>query len=231
MVRLSAVSKQYAARATPVRALREVSLHVPRGEICALVGPTGSGKSTLLAIMGGLDRPSSGRVRIDGRELSRLSGRHLASFRLARVGMVFQAHNLIPVLTAAENVALPLALQGVERGDRRRRVDRLLAELSLTEVAKHRPPELSGGQQQRVGIARALVNEPALVLADEPTASLDEKTTHEVLALLRTINTQARTTLVIATHDSTLQLLATHRVCLRAGHVVADGNADSEHAG
>ena len=231
MVRLSAVSKQYVARAHSVRALRAVSLHVPHAGVCALVGPTGSGKSTLLAIMAGLDRPSTGRVCIDGRDLSRLRGRELARFRLARIGLVFQAHNLIPVLTAAENVALPLALRGVPSCERRRRVERLLGELRLAAVAKHRPAELSGGQQQRVGIARALAAEPALILADEPTASLDEESSREILDLLRSINARSQTTLVIATHDASLQTLATRRIRLREGQVVAAEEFDLVRAG
>ncbi len=231
MVRLSAVAKRYVVRASTVHALRGINLQVPRGSACALVGPTGSGKSTLLGIMAGLDRPSSGRICIDGRDLAHLRGRHLASFRLARIGLVFQAHKLIPVLSAAENVALPLTLLGLPSCERRRRVERMLGELRLAAVAKRRPAELSGGQQQRVGIARALVVEPALLLADEPTASLDEGGAREVLEILRLINVRSRTTLIVATHDPRLQTLASRRIQLREGQLVADSDPAPRSAG
>jgi len=195
------VYKRYATAAEPVHALRGVSFRLAEGALCAVVGPSGSGKSTLLALLGGLDVPTAGEVYVDAFALHRMTATARARFRAARVGFVFQANNLIPVLTAAENVALPLALDGSSTGERARRVDAVLDDLGVRDVAGHRPGELSGGQQQRVGIARALVTEPALVLADEPTAHLDSATGGEVMRILQEANRARGTTFVFSTHD------------------------------
>jgi putative ABC transport system ATP-binding protein len=219
-IQLRAVCKDYPASLGPVRALADVSLVIPRGEMCAVTGPSGSGKTTLLTIIGALDRVTSGRVTVDGRELTAMSSHGLARFRIERVGFVFQNCNLIPVLTAAENIALPLGVRGVARRERQRRVLGLLELLGLREVAHRRPGELSGGQQQRVGIARALVGDPAFVLADEPTSHLDADTGRSVMAMLRAIHDQRRTTFVFSTHDPAIEALATWRLVLRSGRVL-----------
>jgi putative ABC transport system ATP-binding protein len=220
LVDVRRVSKEYASPAGPVRALTAVSLSVEAGSICAMVGPSGSGKSTLLGLMGGLDRPTSGELWVCGVRLSDMPARLRARFRLAHIGFIFQANNLIPILTAAENIALPLSLSPLSVRERRRRVDALLDELDLRALAARRPAELSGGQQQRVGIARALVLNPELVLADEPTAHLDVDTGREVMTLLRSLNARRGTTLVFSTHDPAIEAIAAQRCVLRGGCVV-----------
>lgn len=217
--------KTYAAPAGPARALRGVSLTLEAATMCAIVGPSGSGKSTLLGILGGLDCPSAGEVHVGGHALHRMSAAERARFRTARVGFVFQSNNLIPVLTAAENVALPLTLGRLTARERSLRVERLLDEVGLRELARRRPGELSGGQQQRVGIARALVTEPALVLADEPTAHLDSATGVDVMGLLRSINRSRGTAFVFSTHDAAIESIASERVTLRDGAVVPPARA------
>ena len=220
LVDVRRVSKAYASPAGPVRALAAVSLSVDAGGICAMVGPSGSGKSTLLGLIGGLDRPTSGELWVCGARLDAMPARLRARFRLAHVGFIFQANNLIPILTVAENVALPLSLSPLSIRERRRRVDGLLEELDLRGLAARRPAELSGGQQQRVGIARALVLNPALVLADEPTAHLDVDTGREVMTLLRSLNDRHGTTLIFSTHDPAIEAVATQRCVLRGGRVI-----------
>jgi putative ABC transport system ATP-binding protein len=214
------VHKSYGAPAGLVRVLRGVSLTVEQRALCAIVGPSGSGKSTFLAIVGGLDAPSAGEVYVGGHALHRMSPGERARFRAAHIGFVFQSNNLIPVLTAAENVALPLSLRRLTARERSLRVERLLDEVGLRKEAGRRPAELSGGQQQRVGIARALVTGPALVLADEPTAHLDSQTGLEVMALLRTINATRGTAFVFSTHDPAIESIADARIVLRDGIVV-----------
>jgi len=219
------VHKSYTTPAGIVRALRGVALAVQQGTICAVVGPSGSGKSTLLAIIGGLDCASAGEVHVRGQALHRMAPAERARFRAAHVGFVFQANNLIPVLTVAENVALPLTLRPLSARDRELRVARLLDEVGLRDVARRRPGELSGGQQQRVGIARALVTDPALVLADEPTAHLDSATGLAVMGVVRSINASRGTTFVFSTHDAAVESIADARVTLRDGAVVPPARA------
>src|SRR6266481_4899667 len=175
--------KQFTVAGRTIHAVRGVSFALAPGALCAIVGPSGSGKSTLLALLGGLDVPTWGEVWIGAVNVGRMSAARRTRFRAANVGFVFQAHNLVPVLTAAENVALPLALLPLSARERARRVGALLDDLGLHELAHHRPGELSGGQQQRVGLARALVTAPAIVLADEPTAHLDSRTARDVVAV------------------------------------------------
>ncbi|MFM7120516.1 MAG: ABC transporter ATP-binding protein, partial [Gammaproteobacteria bacterium] len=175
VVRCCALTRTYANGATRVHALDNVDLVIERGEFVSLAGPSGSGKSTLLNVIGGLDRPSSGRVEIDGVDLAALDAGALADLRRDRIGFVFQAYNLIPVLSARENVAFILELQGVRAAERHRRADAALASLGIAELADRRPGELSGGQQQRVAVARAIVTDPVLLLADEPSANLDSQ--------------------------------------------------------
>ena len=194
------VSKTYRLGKVTVTALDGVSLAVKAGEFLAVAGPSGSGKTTLLNLIGCLDTPTSGQVAIDGEAISGLSPGRRADLRARKLGFVFQTFNLIPVLTAWENVEYPLLLQR-GRGDVAARVRAALEHVGLADRARHRPPELSGGQQQRVAIARALVTEPALVLADEPTANLDSRTGHEIIELMRRLNRERGTTFVFSTHD------------------------------
>jgi putative ABC transport system ATP-binding protein len=194
------VSKTYRLGKVIVTALDGVSLTVKAGEFLAVAGPSGSGKTTLLNLIGCLDTPTSGEVMIDGEAIGGLSAGRRADLRARKLGFVFQTFNLIPVLTAWENVEYPLLLQR-RRGDVAGRVRAALEHVGLADRARHRPPELSGGQQQRVAIARALVTEPALVLADEPTANLDSRTGHEIVELMRRLNRERGTTFVFSTHD------------------------------
>lgn len=194
------LTRDYRTGRTRVRALRNVSMVVPQGDFVAVTGPSGSGKSTLLHLLGGVDAPTSGEVVFLGRSLARMSVEERAALRLDQVGLVFQRFHLLPMLTALENVELPLAAARVRRKERRERAQAVLERVALADRLHHRPGELSGGQCQRVAIARALANEPALVLADEPTGELDRTTSRQVLALFQSLNAEG-TTLVVATHD------------------------------
>lgn len=194
------LTRDYRTGRTRVRALRGVSITVPDGDFLAVTGPSGSGKSTLLHLLGGVDTPTSGEVVFLGRDLGRMSVEERAALRLEQVGLVFQRFHLLPMLTALENVELPLAAARVPRKLRRARAAAVLERVALADRLHHRPGELSGGECQRVAIARALANEPAVVLADEPTGELDRATSRQVLALFRSLNDDG-TTLVVATHD------------------------------
>jgi len=202
-----------------VDALRGVDLTVARGEFVALVGPSGSGKSTVLNLIGGLDRPTSGQVWINGTELSASDERILTQHRRRHVGFVFQSFNLLPRLTAEENVALPLMFSDVSEKERRARARALLERVGLEHRLEHRPTQLSGGEQQRVAIARALVGEPALLLADEPTGNLDTTTGAEIMALLKKLNQEGGLTLLVVTHDAEVAAFADRVVELRDGRV------------
>ncbi len=203
-VRAVDVTRSYGPAATIVHALRGVSLEVHRGERIALLGKSGSGKSTLLHILGGLDRPTSGSVWLAGRELAQMSAGDLARYRLKKVGMIFQAFNLIPSRTAWQNVELPMIFAGVAPRERRDAARAALEAVGLGARLTHRPSELSGGEQQRVAIARALVNRPQILLADEPTGNLDSDTAHEILGLLLAHLDGHHTTLILVTHDEEL---------------------------
>ncbi|WP_395573488.1 ABC transporter ATP-binding protein [Streptomyces sp. BK79] len=222
MVRVEGVRKTYGRGTAAVHALRGVRLEVPRGELVALKGRSGSGKTTLLNIVGGLDVPDAGRVEVDGRDLARLDEDGLLALRRDRVGFVFQSFGLIPILTAAENVGVPLRLRRVAPRAREERVELLLSLVGLADHAAQRPGELSGGQQQRVAIARALANGPALLVADEPTGQLDAETGHAVMELLRAVVRSERVTALVATHDATLLDLADRVLELRDGEIVED---------
>jgi putative ABC transport system ATP-binding protein len=202
-----------------VDALRGVDLTVARGEFVALVGPSGSGKSTVLNLVGGLDQPTSGQVWINGTELSGSDERTLTQHRRRHVGFVFQSFNLLPRLTAEENVALPLMFSDVSEKERRARARALLERVGLEHRLEHRPTQLSGGEQQRVAIARALVGEPALLLADEPTGNLDTTTGAEIMALLKKLNQEGGLTLLVVTHDAEVAAFADRVVELRDGRV------------
>ena len=202
MIQLEDVSRVYRRGADEVRALDHVSLSIERGRFVALMGPSGSGKSTLLHLLAGLDRPNEGRVTVAGRVLNDLSDDELAAFRAQHVGFIFQFFNLIPVLSARENVELPLLLTKLSKTERRERANTALRVVGLSERATHMPSEMSGGEQQRVAIARAIVSDPEIVVADEPTGDLDAKNAVEILNLLRDLRREFGKTVVMVTHDS-----------------------------
>ena len=219
MVRVEGIHRSFGEGAAAVHALRGVSFEVPRGELVALKGRSGSGKTTLLNIVGGLDRPDRGRVELDGVDVAGLDEDGLLALRRDRIGFVFQSFGLIPILTAAENVGVPMRLRRAEARAREERVELLLALVGLADHAKQRPGELSGGQQQRVAIARALANNPSLLVADEPTGQLDAETGHAVMELLRAVVHSERVTALVATHDATLLDLADRVLELRDGEI------------
>jgi len=215
--RVTRLAKYFQRGPTTVRALDGVDLEIGAGEFVALEGPSGSGKTTLLQLLGALDRPSAGDIQFEGRDLARLPDRELARLRLSSFGFVFQQFNLIPTLTALENVEAKLAPTGAE--DVRGRAQRMLEEVGLGERADHLPPHLSGGEQQRVAIARALSVEPRVVLADEPTGNLDTKTGGEIVDLLAGLAAEHGSTVIVATHDATLAARAPRRLALRDGRL------------
>jgi putative ABC transport system ATP-binding protein len=220
MVRVENVHRSYGGGATAVHALRGVSFDIPRGELVALKGRSGSGKTTLLNLVGGLDEPDDGRITVDGLDLSGLGENGLLELRRDRIGFVFQSFGLIPILTAAENVGVPMRLRRAEPREREERVELLLSLVGLADHAAQRPGELSGGQQQRVAIARALANEPALLIADEPTGQLDAETGIAVMELLRAVVRSERVTALVATHDAALLDLADRVLELSDGEIV-----------
>lgn len=220
MVRVEDIHRSFGEGAAAVHALRGVSFEVPRGELVALKGRSGSGKTTLLNIVGGLDRPDRGRVVLDGVDVAGLDEDGLLALRRDRIGFVFQSFGLIPILTAAENVGVPMRLRRMDARAREERVELLLALVGLADHAKQRPGELSGGQQQRVAIARALANDPALLVADEPTGQLDADTGHAVMELLRAVVHSENVTALVATHDATLLDLADRVLELGDGEIL-----------
>jgi putative ABC transport system ATP-binding protein len=221
LVVCESVSKEYRTPGAVVRALQAVDLELPRGRLVVVHGRSGSGKTTLLNMIGGLDRPTSGRVTVDGAEVSTLPAERLVRFRRDQVGFVFQGFGLIPILSAAENVEVPLRLRRVDPDERRRRVAELLAVVGLESRAAHRPQELSGGEQQRVAIVRALANEPKLLLADEPTGQLDSENARTIMELIRALVDDRGVSAIVATHDPILIDLADRVVELSDGRVVA----------
>lgn len=216
------IARTYQDDAVPVHALRGIDFEVNKGDFVSIAGPSGSGKSTLLNIIGGLDRPDEGDIEVDGLNLNALSQSELSDMRLYKMGFVFQSYNLIPVLSARENVEFIMQLQGVSSAERAERARESLRALGVGELADRRPGELSGGQQQRVAVARAIVTEPVLLLADEPSANLDSATTKELLELLRGLNEQRGVTIVAATHDPIVMGYAKRQVNLRDGMIVQD---------
>jgi putative ABC transport system ATP-binding protein len=202
------VTKNYKLGSVDVTALDGITFSVSAGDFLAIAGPSGSGKTTLLNMVGGLDVPSSGEIRIDGERLDLLADAKRADLRAHKIGFIFQTFNLIPVLTAYENVEYPLLLRKDRERERRSRVEAALAQVGLSDRMRHRPSELSGGQQQRVAIARALVADPAVILADEPTANLDGHTSHEIIELMRKINADRKTTFIFSTHDQRIVKIA-----------------------
>jgi putative ABC transport system ATP-binding protein len=221
LVLLEGVGKTYDAGEAAVRALSDVDLRIERGELLAITGPSGSGKTTLMEILGCLSRPSDGRYHLDGRPVDEIGSDALARVRGEQIGFVFQSFNLLPRLSAQENVELPLGYRGVAVAERRRRARQALEQVGLAHRAGHRPAELSGGERQRVAVARALVNHPTLVLADEPTGNLDSKTGAEILALLDAVHARGAS-VVIVTHDASIAARAPRRLVLRDGRIQSD---------
>jgi putative ABC transport system ATP-binding protein len=220
VVRVRGATRTYNEETVPVHALRGVDLDVHRGDFVSLAGPSGSGKSTLLNLIGGLDQADEGDVVIDRVSLSELNENQLSDLRLEKIGFVFQAYNLLPVLTAEENVGFIMQLQGVSRFERSERARETLASVGLEELADRRPGDMSGGQQQRVAIARAIATRPVLLLADEPSANLDSGTTEELLELLKKLNEEFGMTIVTATHDPMVMAYTSRKIKLRDGAIV-----------
>ena len=221
MIQIEDLTKTYVMGEETVTALDGVSLSIARGESIAIIGPSGSGKSTLMNILGGLDRPSRGRYRFEGEEVARFSDDQLADFRNRRIGFVFQSFQLLPRLSALQNVELPMVYAGASPRARRERAAELLERVGLGSRMGHRPNQLSGGQQQRVAIARSLANQPDLLLADEPTGALDSATGVEVLGLFQKLNTEGLT-VVLVTHDRGVADAARRRIAFRDGRVTED---------
>ena len=220
ILRVEHLSKHYGAGENLVRAVDDVSFSVEKGEFLAIIGPSGSGKSTLLHILGGVDRPTSGKVFVDGQDVYAQDDEALAIFRRRQVGLIYQFYNLIPVLTAEENMTLPVLLDGREVN--KDRLEELLDTLALKERRKNLPNQLSGGQQQRVSIGRALMNAPAVVLADEPTGNLDSKNSQEIVQLLKYSNRHYGQTLIVITHDESIALQADRIIAIEDGKIVRD---------
>ena len=223
ILRIEHLTKTYGSGDTAVRALDDVSLSVAAGEFVAIIGSSGSGKSTLLHMIGGVDRPTSGTVYLNGENVFERTDEQLAVFRRREVGLVYQFYNLVPVLDVVENMCLPVLMDG--RKVNERRLTALLSRLGLAGREHHLPNQLSGGQQQRVAIGRALMNAPAVVLADEPTGNLDSKNSAEIMALLRKSNRELRQTLIVITHDEEIALTADRVIALEDGRIVSDTRA------
>jgi len=219
IVRTINLSKVYRRGKVDVPALNDVNLQVLAGEIVGIMGPSGSGKTTLLNLIGGLDKPTRGKIFVDGVDITTLGERELADYRLRKVGFVFQFYNLIPTLTALENVEVPLALLGVPKAERRERALNLLRMVGLEARADHKPDELSGGEQQRVAIARALANNPSIVLADEPTGDLDSKSALSLMKLVKDLNERNGQTFIIVTHDPIVAERCTKIYTIRDGRI------------
>ena len=222
VVQVIGACRTYSEEAVPVHALRGVNLEVRRGDFISLAGPSGSGKSTLLNLIGGLDRADDGDVIVDGVSLMGMNENQLSDLRLEKIGLVFQAYNLLTVLTARENVGFIMQLQGISRSERSQRAMETLGTVGLEELADRLPGDMSGGQQQRVAIARAIATRPVLLLADEPSANLDTGTTGELLELLKELNEKHGMTIITATHDPMVMGYASRQVFLRDGAIVED---------
>ncbi len=226
IIKLQGVVKDYGQGDVIVHALRGVDLDLAKGDFAAIAGPSGSGKSTMLNIMSGLDKPTSGTVYVDGQDLTRMNRSQLSRLRMQRIGFVFQAYNLLPVLTAFENAEYVLMLQGMPAAKRRERVMGILEQVGLSGMEHRFPRELSGGQQQRVAIARAIASEPALVLADEPTANVDSKTAAALLDLMAKLNEEKGVTFLFSTHDRAVMTRAKRLIRLHDGQIEHNGKPD-----
>lgn len=219
-LKIEHLCKTYGKGENAVKALDDVSFTIPKGQMAAVIGPSGSGKSTLLHILGGVDRPTSGTVLLDGQDVYRQNNHHLAIFRRRQVGLIYQFYNLIPVLNAEENITLPMIMDG--RKPDPQKLDSLLTLLDLKERRRHLPSQLSGGQQQRVSIGRALFTSPAVILADEPTGNLDSKNSAEIIELLRRSNREFHQTMLIITHDENIALKCDRILTIVDGKIVRD---------
>ncbi len=226
IVKLQDVHKDYGQGDVVVHALRGLSLEIDKGEMTAVAGPSGSGKSTLLNMISGLDKPTSGSIWVDGKDTSKMSRSQLSKLRLERIGFVFQAYNLLPVLTAYENAEYVLLMRGVPASERRDKVMAILKRVGLEGMEKRFPRELSGGQQQRVAIARAIVSQPALVLADEPTANVDSKTAAALLDLMAELNEEKGSTFLFSTHDRAVMKRAKRLIVLKDGQILENGSLE-----
>lgn len=224
LIRVENLEKLYQDNGVPVRALHEVSLSIGRGEFSAIAGPSGSGKTTLLNLIGALDKPTQGTIYFEGEDLSSKSKKELSSLRLHRLGFVFQAYNLIPVLTALENVEFAMMLLGIPDSERIRRATAIMEELGIAELAHKRPNKMSGGQQQRVAVARAIVTNPSVVLADEPTANLDSTTAHGLIELMERMNKEKNITFIFSSHDQQVLEHARRILVLKDGTLVNEIN-------
>ncbi len=220
LLRIEHLCKTYGKGDNEVRALDDVSFTIPKGQMTAVIGPSGSGKSTLLHILGGVDRPTSGKVFLDGQDVYAQNNHNLAIFRRRQVGLIYQFYNLIPVLNAEENITLPMIMDG--RKPKREQIDSLLDLLDLRERRHHLPSQLSGGQQQRVSIGRALFTSPGVILADEPTGNLDSKNSVEIMNLLRKSNREFHQTMIIITHDENIALQCDRIITLTDGKIIRD---------
>ncbi len=221
LIQLEGLEKQYMMGNVPVDALCGIDLSVDHGEFIAILGPSGSGKSTMLNLIGALDKPTKGSVKIDGVDLTTLNESELARIR-QRIGFVFQFFNLIPRLNARESVELPLAIQGIDRSERRKRAEQLLEMVGLKDRIEHKPAELSGGERQRVAIARALANNPDFLLLDEPTGNIDSKTANELMTLICDINKTNNVTMIMITHDENIAKYASRQIHLLDGKIVKE---------
>lgn len=222
VIKTAKLEKVYEKGRNKVHALKDVNLSVDKGEYISVRGPSGSGKSTLLHMLGCLDKPTSGLIVVDGMDVTKLNGGTLSEIRRDKIGFIFQSYNLLPVLNAVENVELPMECAGVPKNERRKRAEHLLELVGLSDRANHRPDEMSGGEKQRVAIARALANQPAIILADEPTGNLDSKTGEHIVELLGNLNDELGTTIIIVTHDDRIASLAKRKIRLKDGKIVED---------
>ena len=229
ILKVEHLSKIYGKGETAVRALDDISFTVEKGEFTAIIGPSGSGKSTLLHLIGGVDFPTSGKVIIDGTDIYKLNETKLAIFRRRQIGLIYQFYNLIPVLNVKENLSLPLLLDGRKVDENR--LSNIIKMLGLQKRINHLPNQLSGGQQQRVSIGRALINHPALVLADEPTGNLDRKNRHEIIELLKMSNREFNQTLILITHDESIALQADRIITIEDGKITGDERIRNRTAG
>lgn len=222
VIEIKNITKTYNENTVPVHAVRGIDLNIEEGEFSAIIGPSGSGKTTFLNMIGGLDVPTSGSVKIDNKDISGLTSKQLIDFRLNHIGFVFQAYNLIPVLTAAENVAFIMELKGVGKAERMQRAKELLEQVGIGDKFNRRPKELSGGEQQRVAVARALASKPKFILADEPTANLDSKSTGDLLDMMADLNQKLNITFLFATHDQRVMDRARRIITLTDGKISSD---------
>lgn len=222
IIQVNNLVKTYETGEIQVHALRDVSMGFGQGEFTAIVGPSGSGKTTFLNMLGGLDKPTSGEIVVDGISVSSLSGAKLVEYRLRNIGFVFQSYNLIPVLTAFENVEFIMQLQGVSKAERKKRAEELLESVGLGDRMSSRPAQLSGGQQQRVAVARALASKPRFILADEPTANLDSKSAQTLLEIMEKLNREENITFIFSTHDARVMNKARRIVTMEDGVIASD---------